>query len=303
LACQSWQAPIGARLLPILSALLRKPTATEITLETAGFVLATAKDPGALAPRDLAAKAQRQASHIRRALLRSGMVMEPTTRRFLTDAHRGLTQLGKKPRPDDLARLTASLEADAKAVITAHHTPPDTPEPRLRHQPKADGMDELYYRYLLYKPDANTMAAEVTSLVLGDATTLPNPGGMPDSLIAGEYARKINHALKDTGEVMDRDTRHLLIKAHNVFVRLEGKPSRMVAAISAGAPPGLQLPRKPDPRWQIEFRQSLNELIPDATKVRDRMIREVTRLDEMSSGSNRSPAPAPTPATSPARGL
>ena len=266
----------------MLAALLRKPTATQIALETAGFVLSATNNPNALPPRDLAAKARQQATQIRRALIRSGIVMEPPTRDFLTEAHRSLIQLGKQPRPDDVLQLIGPLTAGARAVTAAQKAPSDVPEPRLRHQPKADGMDELYYRYLLHKPDANTMTAEVTALILGDATTLPNPNGMPDSLIAGEYARKIKHALKDSGEIMDRDTRHLLIKAHNVFARLEGKPSRMVAAISAGAPPGLQLPRKPDPRWQIEFRQSLNELIPDATKVRDRMVREVTRLGGLS---------------------
>ena len=263
----------------MLFAKLRKPTATETALQAAGFIASNAQlEPGEFTNQHRRLATQ-QAKQIRRALLKSGLVMQPETRAFLTEAYQALSSLGDKRAKQPTIEILAPLLWQARQVGGVIEGDAETPSPRLLYMDPDTGMEGLYYRHLMHKPDPSALAAELTGLVLSDADHLPNPTKMPDSLIAGEYARKVRHALNDSGKIMDRDTHQLLTKAHNVFLRLSTQNSRLRSTVSRHAPPGLQLPRDVDPRWRIDFRHSLNELRGDAERVRDRMVLQVGDLE------------------------
>lgn len=268
----------------MLARFLKKPTTAEVALETAALINSAADIAELARGNNLAAAAKIQTDRIQRSLVRSGVVIEADTREFLIAARRAFERLSKTSDNADFMRAKEPLKpAAAKIISSTRRATSD--DPRIRHLPQADAMDELYYRFLMHKPDPNSLTAEITGMALSDEPMLPNPTNMPEGVIAGEYARKVKVTLDDAGDMMDQDTRHLLIKAHNVLARLSMSPSRLSAGSASNGPAGLQFTSQPNPAWRHDFQQSFRELREDALRVQDRMMANISTIVETGGGA------------------
>ncbi|MEM6904017.1 MAG: hypothetical protein AAF556_12335 [Pseudomonadota bacterium] len=281
----------------MLAQFLRKPTTVEVALETAALIN-TDTDIAALARgQDVAKAARQQTDRIRYALLRSGMVVGSDTRDFLAAAYKAFQRLGEGADNADFQRLREPLRSVAAQIedraLSSSPEGRQHGDPRLLYVAPADTMDELYFRYLMHKPDPNSLTATIAGLALSDDPVLPNPTNMPEGVVASEFVRRIRNSLTETGAVMDGDARQLLIKAHNVLARLADQPSRLAADVPANAPPGMQFTGHPNPAWRHDFQQSFAELRPDAIKVQERMMAQLGATDAVSGVAGASPASGP----------